>query len=243
MKRFSTAAALLALALPSTAQETAAPGPVAAETVQVSSIKDPALQPYRRMLRGLDAWDKQRALAPQASLRFELWTADGHPAPVEGLQLRIAGERVDIALPLDAEGSFALPRSQEADEDDADLISNRRKDQLRWRPRVRTPGLPGNVRRLGDLRMECAVSMAIGKEEVPLLFRAAALAAGGLCRLPQVAYQYRTPRPVASATLVSGERREALRLYRNGREIVAPLRDSSWDDETLIVYAFASDQP
>jgi len=32
-------------------------------------------------------------------------------------------------------------------------------------PEVRTPGLPENVRRLGDLRLECKVMIEIAKEE------------------------------------------------------------------------------
>jgi hypothetical protein len=240
MKRLSIIAALLAMAAPSFAQETE---PAAAETVQVSSIKDPALRPYRRMLRGLDVWEEKRALAPKASLRFELWTAEGKPAAPEGLQLRIAGNRVDMPLPIDADGSFVLPRSQEAWDDEADLISNRKKDQIRWRPRVRTPGVPENARRLGDLRLECEVSAAVRKEEIPLLYRAGALAAGGLCNLPMVGYVYRAPRKLASATVVSGERKLALALHENGEAYMAPLRDKSWDNETLVVYEFADAKP
>lgn len=240
MNRLSIIAALLAMAAPSFAQEGAA---AAAETVQVSSIKDPALRPYRRMLRGLDAWEEKRGLAPNASLRFELWTAEGKPAAPEGLQLRIAGNQVDIALPIDPDGSFVLPRSQEAWDDEADLVSNRKKDQIRWRPRVRTPGVPEHARRLGDLRLECEVSAAVRKEEIPLLYRAGALAAGGLCNLPMVGYVYRAPRKLASATAVAGERKLALVLHENGEAYMAPLRDKSWDDETLVVYEFADAKP
>lgn len=240
MNRLSIIAALLAMAAPSFAQEGAA---AAAETVQVSSIKDPALRPYRRMLRGLDAWEEKRALAPNASLRFELWTAEGKPAAPEGLQLRIAGNQVNIALPIDPDGSFVLPRSQEAWDDEADLVSNRKKDQIRWRPRVRTPGVPEHARRLGDLRLECEVSAAVRKEEIPLLYRAGALAAGGLCNLPMVGYVYRAPRKLASATAVAGERKLALVLHENGEAYMAPLRDKSWDNETLVVYEFADAKP
>lgn len=240
MNRLSIIAALLAMAAPSFAQEGAA---AAAETVQVSSIKDPALRPYRRMLRGLDAWEEKRGLAPNASLRFELWTAEGKPAAPEGLQLRIAGNQVDIALPIDPDGSFVLPRSQEAWGDEADLVSNRKKDQIRWRPRVRTPGVPEHARRLGDLRLECEVSAAVRKEEIPLLYRAGALAAGGLCNLPMVGYVYRAPRKLASATAVAGERKLALVLHENGEAYMAPLRDKSWDNETLVVYEFADAKP
>ncbi|WP_051933444.1 hypothetical protein [Massilia sp. BSC265] len=240
MKRLSIIAALLAMAAPAFAQDgTPAEAPAAAEKVEVSSIRDPELLPYRRMVRGLDAWEEKRALAPKADLRFELWTKDGKPAQTDGLQLRIAGDAVSIALPLDADGTFVLPRSQEAFDDKADLVSNRKKAEIRWRPRVRTPGVPENARRLGDLRLECEVSVAVRKEEIPLLYRAGAAAAGGLCRLPMTGYIYRAPKRLASATVVSGERKARLSLLGNGEGYHAPLRDKSWGDEALVVYEFA----
>ncbi|WP_313034198.1 hypothetical protein [Massilia alkalitolerans] len=239
MKRLSIIAALLAMAAPAFAQDSTPPEAPPTEKVEVSSIKDPELLPYRRMVRGLDAWEEKRALAPKADLRFELWTKDGKPAGTDGLQLRIAGDTVDIALPLDQEGSFVLPRSQQAFDEQADLVSNRKKAEIRWRPRVRTPGVPTNARRLGDLRLECEVGVAVRKEDIPLLYRAGAVAAGGLCRLPMVSYPYRAPRRLASAMIVSGERKAGLPLHLNGVAYMAPLRDKSWDDDALVVYEFA----
>lgn len=244
MKRLSIIAALLAMTAPAFAQDGSAPEtPAAAEKVEVSSIKDPELLPYRRMVRGLDAWEEKRALAPNAELRFELWTKEGKPADTEGLQLRIAGDTASIALPLDQDGTFVLPRSQEAFDDKADLLSNRKKGEIRWRPRVRTPGVPANARRLGDLRLECEVGATIRKEEIPLMMRAGAVAAGGLCRLPMTGYIYRAPKRLASATVVSGERKARLPLHGNGEGYHAPLRDKSWDDEALVVYEFADAKP
>lgn len=239
MKRLSIIAALLAMAAPAFAHGEAPPALEPAETVKVSSIKDPALQPYRRMLRGLDAWDEKRALAPNASLRFELLTLDGKPADADGLQLRLAGNKVEIPLQVDADATFMLPRSQEAYDDEADLISNRKKDQVRWRPRVRTPGVPGNARRLGDLRLECEIQQAVRKEEIPLMYRVGAAAAGGICNLPMVGYIFRSPRRLASAMVVSGERKEALPLHGNGEGYYAPIRDKRWDNEALVMYEFA----
>lgn len=239
MKRLSIIATLLAMAAPSFAQDSAAPAQVTAETVKVSSIRDPALQPYRRMVRGLDAWEEKRALAPNASLRFELLTLDGKMVAADGVQLRLAGNKVDIPLPLDADATFVLPRSQEAYDDEADLISNRKKDHIRWRPRVRTPGVPENARRLGDLRLECEIQQAVRKEEIPLMYRIGAAAAGGICNVPMVGYVFRSPRRLASATVVSGERKAGLPLHANGDGYYVPMRDKSWDNEALVVYEFA----
>ncbi len=243
MKPFIALAAALAAALPAFAQDAAPATAQPVETVAVSTIKDPALRPYRRMLRGLDAWDEKRALAPAASLRFELLTQDGKPAEAEGLALRIAGDKVDIPLPIDAAATFVLPRSQEAYDDEADLLLNRKKDQFRWRPRVRTPGVPEHARRLGDLRLECEISQAIRKEEIPLLYRAGAVAAGGICQLPMVGYIFRAPKRLASATVVSGERRAGLALHEDGAGYLVPMRDKSWDNDALIMYEYADAKP
>ena len=54
-----------------------------------------------------------------------------------------------------------------------------------------------------------------------------------------VGYVYRAPKRLASATVVSGTRREALGLHENGAAYMAPLRDKSWDNDALVVYEFA----
>jgi hypothetical protein len=83
------------------------------------------------------------------------------------------------------------------------------------------------------------VSAAVRKEEIPLLYRAGALAAGGMCKLPMVGYVYRAPKRLASVSVVSGERKARLAMLQDGEGFHAPLRDKSWDDEALVVYEFA----
>ena len=59
-------ATALALTEPVLAQEPAQPAATEAEAdkkVEVSSVKNPALRPYRIMTRGLDAFDQHHALA------------------------------------------------------------------------------------------------------------------------------------------------------------------------------------
>lgn len=229
-------AASLALSFPLQAQEQ----PDAEQKVEVSGIKDPALRPYRQMRKGLDAFDTHHALAPQASLRFELWTADHKMPDAAGLSMRITGDTVDIPVTIDEKATFALPLSQEALDQDAELVLNRRKDEMRWRPQVRSPGLPEHVRRLGDMRLECEVSWAVRKDDVPLVARMAAAPFGGMCNAPMIGLAYRPPQRIKAANLVSGERKQALRLIGDGAGVVVPLRDKSWDDDSLVVYEFAA---
>jgi hypothetical protein len=231
----------LALAGPVWAQEQApsAEPDVEADKVQVSGVKNPALRPYRIMTRGLDAFDKHHALAPDAGLRFELWNADGTVPQANGLGLRLAGDTTDLALPVDAGATFVLPRSQEALDDNADLVLNRKKETMQWRPRVRSPGVPIDARRLGDMRLECEVAWAVMKDQVSFVLRTAMSAVGGMCHAPMTALWYRAPKRLAGATLVSGEGSRPLRLSADGSTYIVPLRDKEWDNESLIVYRFA----
>lgn len=230
----------LALAVPVWAQDDVpATAAEAGEKVQVSAVKNPALRPHRIMSRGLDAFDKHHALAPNASLRFELWNADGTIPQSDGLGLRLSGDRTDLALPVDAEATFVLPRSQEALDDNADLVLNRKKEQMGWRPRVRSPGVPENARRLGDMRLECEVSWAVMKDQVSFVLRTAMSAVGGMCHSPMTSLSYRVPQKLAAVTLVSGERSRPLRLAENGHSYIVPVRDKEWDNDSLIVYRFA----
>lgn len=232
----------LALAGPVWAQDAAQPVEAESEAdkkVEVSAVKNPALRPYRIMARGLDAFDKHHALAPQAGLRFELWNADGSIPQASGLALRLAGDTTDLALPVDAEATFVLPRSQDALADNADLVLNRKKEQMGWRPRVRSPGVPEGARRLGDMRLECEVSWAVMKDQVSFVLRTAMSAVGGMCHSPMTALWYRAPKRLVSATLVSGERSRPLTLNAGGDSFIVPVRAKEWDNESLIVYRFA----
>jgi len=239
-----TLATVLALAKPAWAQEQAQPAATEAESdkkVEVSGVKNPALRPYRIMTRGLDAFDQHHALAPKADLRFELWNADGTIPQAGSLGLRLAGDKFSQSLPVDSEATFILPRSQAALDDNADLVLNRKKDQMQWRPRVRSPGVPDNARRMGDMRLECEVAWAVMKDQMAFLIRTAMAAAGGMCRAPMTALYYRTARPLASATLVSGERSRVLTLGVDRSTYIVPLRSKEWDDESLIVYRYADE--
>lgn len=231
----------LALAGPVWAQDMAQPVGTESEAekkVEVSAVKNPALRPYRIMTRGLDAFDKHHALAPNAGLRFELWNADGSIPQANGLGLRLAGDNTDLALPVDADATFVLPRSQEAFDDNADLVLNRKKETMQWRPRVRSPGVPIDARRLGDMRLECEVAWAVMKDQVSFVLRTAMSAVGGMCHSPMTALWYRAPKRLVSATLVSGERSRPLTLNAGGDSFIVPVRAKEWDNESLIVYRF-----
>jgi len=58
---------------------------------------------------------------------------------------------------LDDDHSFSLPRDVEAADEGAYVKTNRKAKSFAWRVDIRSPRLPSNARRLGDLRLECTI--------------------------------------------------------------------------------------
>jgi hypothetical protein len=216
--------------------------PVAA--VAVTGIKNPALQPYRTMSAGLDAFEQFRRVAPSAVLKFELNKLDDSGGPRtdwSDVTLRISGQEVSLPLTIASDGTFILPRSQQAYDEDADLLTNQRKGALIFSPRVYTPGLPPNTRRLGDFRLECQVLIAIGKKELGLAQRMAFAAMFGTtdwcsARRAQIASVW--PEWPISITQIDGALRTP--VPTQGSRFFAPIQDKSLADDTLYEFEFWS---
>jgi hypothetical protein len=229
-------AALVAMAAPAFAQ---AQVDEQLAAVEVTGTKNPELQRYRSMAGGLDAFDQHRSLAPNATLkarlsrRSDVWGDKGN---VDGLTLRLVGNDTSIPIPIAADGTFTLPRSQAAYDEDADLVVNQKKSTVRWFPDVRTPGVPANARRLGDLRMECEVLMGVAKKEINFAQRAGAMLLLGTnwCASPRV--QVATPLGdyAMSAAVVHGGQRKAIATA--GYRLEAPIRDKSLPDDALVEF-------
>jgi hypothetical protein len=209
------------------------------QSVAVSGIRNPELRSYRSMLAGLEAFEANRRMAPQADvLRFKL--KPKHAAEtVNGLSLRIAGGDTSIQVPIAADGSFVLPRDKGADDNDADLILNRPKGAWNGKPFVRSANLPANMLRLGDIRLECQVAMAVVKTQINFVLRAAAnviLAGTDWCQSKRINYGGDAPFLSDSITLVAGERRVVMQAGRQQRSFTLPIQDSSWPDDTLVEF-------
>jgi hypothetical protein len=231
---------LMLSGLPSFAQ----PVPTEQEPVHVSALRNPELKRYRAMAAGLDAFDDNRALAPQAKeLRFKLRPrASAAPDVMDKLTLHITGDTVSIPVPIGADGSFVLPRSEQADDENADLMLNKKKGGFRWHPDVRSAGVPADMRRLGDLRLECRVMVAVAKEEMPLwvkLLVNSFLLTTDWCSVEKLQLSSRADRRITAATLVDGAVRKPLELSEEGMAFVAPLGDRAWSDDARIEFQFA----
>lgn len=210
--------------------------------VVVSGIKDPDWKTYRAFTAGLDTFDQQRQLAPDATLRFVLLPKKAK-ASLKDIKLRIAGDTLSIPVPIAADGTFAVPRSEAATRENADLLLNRQPGTFRWRPDVRTPGVPANARRLGDLRLECAVRWTVEEYETPYVIRKLMYAAGQPCLTARIKVDYFAPRAIVAMYLKAGERRVQLPgdlLEEGGKVYVVPVHDAGWPDDTLVEFQYAA---
>ncbi|MFL6708869.1 MAG: hypothetical protein ACJ8HI_11755 [Massilia sp.] len=257
---FATASVLSASAVAQTAPPPPPPsGPV--QSVTVSSTRDPVDKSYRRMIKGMDRFEREHALAPQATLRFRLLPRLPN-AKMTGITLRIVGDSITVPVPIAEDNSFVLPRNDVAYRQDAALLANRKTNSMTWRVSVRTPGLPENVRRLGDLRLECKVGMDAGliSNSAPIFGWLSNMLTDTdkVCSSPEGNYLFFAEQPIYGVTLHYGERRLALPfrlLYAAGdqtaetlpycdcqvlldRSYYAPVWDARWPDDTLVEFDF-----
>ncbi len=237
----------------------------AVQTVQVPYVRDPVDKSYRKMISGMQRFERERALAPAASLRFRLLPRLPK-ARMEGITLRVAGDNLSLPIVLDEQLSFVLPSSEQAIAQDAAVVANRRSDSMTWRAWVQSPGLAPGTRRLGDLRLECRVGMDAGlisnTSKVFAWLSNMLTDTDRVCNTPDGNYLFFAERPLFSVTLQAGQRRELLPfrlLYAGGeldkeslpfcdcqvlldRSYYAPLWDRSWPDDTIVSFEYM-DQP
>lgn len=213
----------------------------APKTVEVKGMRDPQMQAYRGVWAGLDAFDKYRHLAPLAGpLQFRVRPQrDNRSASIKGITLDIVGKGDSIPVPIGPDGLFRIARHQPAYDDQADLVFNHKRQLFTAYAEVRTPGLAANVRRVGDLRLECQVNIAIVKTEMPLYVRAmvSGIFAGGDWCAKIGIYRSIAAGEVNKASLVHGERRQDFPLADLRDTVKIP--EAEWPDDALLELEFA----
>jgi hypothetical protein len=236
-------------------------------TVTVGAPRDPVDKSYRKMLKGMDLFEQKRGMAPNASLRYKLLPRQ-HDTNMDGIVLEIVGNTVVIPVPVAADHTFTLERHPQALDEDASVMPDRNARSMTWRAEIRTPGLPPDTRRLGDLRLECFVGMEadLVSNVRPVIGQVAnfVLRMLGYCDSRVVHYLFFSERPLFSVTLVAGTRREILsvdELYAGAsydpmlkadlpycdcqvlldRTYFMPLGDPNWPDDTLVEFEYMAD--
>jgi hypothetical protein len=245
------------------AQQPAKGGGAVLPPVTVSAPRDFVEKSYRRMVRGMDLFERLHAMAPAAPLRFKLLPRKPD-TNMRGIELEVLGRGVDIEVPIAADNTFALPRDPRALAADAIVTPNRRSRSMTWRAEIRTPGLPPGTRRLGDLRLECRVGLEAGlvsnnSSIISRMIHAVTDDPERYCSQPDARYLFFADHPLFGVTLVDGARREVLpvsKLYAAATEdpglpydlpycdcevlvdrtYFMPLGDRSWPDDTLVEF-------
>jgi hypothetical protein len=233
------------------------------DAVVITGLRNPVAKSYRRMVAGLELFEKRHHLAPAASLRFKLLPRN-RQTRMDGIELAIEGSSFALPLEVAPDHTFVLQRHATALKENASVMPNRKAGTMTWRAEIRTPGLPSNTRRLGDLRLECEVGMEarlISNYRRSLFGRINELLPDGpaYCHRTEPRYLFFADRPIWSVTLVSGARRQVLsvdRLYGGAsrdpdwkedlrycdcevlmdRAYFLPLGDRSWPDDTLVTF-------
>lgn len=135
------------------------------QVVTITGNFSTELRPYSWYLPGIREFRRYHHLAPGAELRFGL-VSGLTSKPLQLAQARLEKRTLwnewTQDVPVDEEGWFTLPYSEEAERRNADVMISRRSGaDVKWVADVLTPGLPPRTYRLGDLRLECRVYLAI----------------------------------------------------------------------------------
>ena len=213
--------------------------------VVIQDIHAPELKTYRAMLAGLDEFEDRHALAPNApEVRFRLRPRGRQPAAdLSTLKLRISLDADSIPLPLAADQSFILPRNAQAKKENGDLVLNQPKGAYEWQPDVFSAGVPANMRRLGDLRLECRVQVAVIKEEIPFWARLlvnSILLTSDWCSVEKLSLSTHSDRTLDAAWLLVGDQRIKVHLSSSGHGFMAPIGEKKYPDDTLIELVYAA---
>lgn len=209
--------------------------------IVVKGLKDPELRAFRSVTVGLDTFDEFHKMAPAVgALRFRLQPrASTLDKSFDTITLKIVGDSDPIPVAIEADGGFMIARNQQAYDEKAELVFNRKRRQFSAIADIRTPGVAPNARRLGDLRLECKVNIAIIKTEIPFWMRATIntfLVTTDWCNKIPIYLSVTPDMEAGKATLVHGERRRELAKgeWHNGFE--SPLVDPAWPDDALVEF-------
>jgi len=170
--------------------------------------------------------------------------------------VKLVGDKTNLPIALDSDLGFSLPQDARAANDGAYVSTNRQAKSFAWRVDIRSPGVPPNMRRLGDLRLECKIDL-MAAELTPGIKPPAfyALLALGVdpCTVRTVSVGYFAERPLFGVSMVAGARRQELPAFAlfgskspalfasvfdwillRDRFYSLPIWDARWPDDSLV---------
>lgn len=209
------------------------------EPISVVGMKD-AFRLSPRQLSELVAAYQANAprLAPTAPLRLKVSTKATIPARAD-LRLRLSrddGSDRHI-LPIAPDGSVALPALDYA-HGEYTLLANRKAGSVRIWPYVLSSGTTPAQRRLGDLRLECAMAWPMMKDEVPALLRQLVADAARQCGNKRFGIYDRVERPLAKAMVIDGARTAPIGVRAKDRMSYLIPSDKALSNDARIMLSF-----
>ena len=203
--------------------------------VEVSSQKGLELKSYSQMQKGLKAYAEYNKLAPNSELFFIL-VPRSKKYSLEGVTMRLASDETSINIPIDADGRFQLPDIALKHEDEYDLILNKLKGQFYFKADVKSANLASDVKRMGDLRLECQVRWAIEKQDVSVVFSSFVklFAAGNPCTKTINVFFF-APNGMNTVTLDTPKLKSVYKVNEK-RQYTLPLSNPDIIDDDLLQY-------
>lgn len=214
-----------------------APEAVVLEEVVVAGQRSSLTLPLAVLEDVLAAFRKHRPADSAAQLYLTVRPKKGRVASTTALEaiLRPADpEATEVQVPADSMGRLRV-EDLEAMSQGGTLAFNRSAQSAEIRLQVRTAPESETDIRLGDLRLECRVNLALAWRQLPLLARMA-FSAVDACGSPQVGFSF--PRRAGSGPTVLVEGERTLRLDRDDRDtgVTVPLHDRGWGDAARLLF-------
>ena len=76
-------------------------------TISAKANPDPVEKSYRKMIRGMELFEKQRGISPNASLRFKLLPRR-RETDMNSIEIEVLGSTVDFSAPVAKDPTFTL---------------------------------------------------------------------------------------------------------------------------------------
>ncbi|TXI92598.1 MAG: hypothetical protein E6Q34_06340 [Burkholderiaceae bacterium] len=186
------------------------------QSVEVNHTRHPEERSYRFLHGGRQFFESLRARVPGAVLRFRLIPLKLE-VDLKQVRLRLAGETFETPIHITEDFRFELPNNDLAFKEDAVILSNYSETELRFIAEVKSPDLPENRLRLGELRVNCEVFVKTlrfrEKTDIVSLSKRALLAVlSNPCLFEKPTIPFLAEQPIFKVSLSHGSRHVQLPL-------------------------------
>lgn len=213
--------------------------------VRVTGLRAVPWKSYGAMRAAVAAYEKHKALAPDADFRFAVMPPAGMQLPPNfALRVRTA-QGQEFPIRLEHGELFTLPLLPDL-EGDADLVSNFKGGPLRIGLLVHTRTVAPDQLRLGDLRLRYEINAAIAMVDEPGEYDAKCRAPGrwNRCKRPSKAIWHRPWTATSGAWIVEGSRRVPLQASEDSKDHLyrMPIASTQWGNDALIEFGYEAPQ-